>query len=888
MWTTAKETFAERHWLVLHTYLHHHPAFRVTVYATELPLDFFTPLSRWGYAVRVARIDDALLAELRKACPGKRWVDQLDEWRRGPYFYSHLTDYLRFCLLARTGGVYSDFDAYLLQPLDPALPDFIGKDVGHPVRGSCDWCLEDGHHYLAPGVMGAGAPQAPLLLTALQLAFDGEYRPHVFNAVGPQAVTAAYKALPAAALATLHVFEPAAFYPLPYWRAHEWLAPENGSSAALTPDEAADVRLELLARQSVSLHLFGHMTGRLAIAPGSVAARLAPRYHVVADPAPGADTNNAGPLYTVRGPAYAAVVRDHTTLRAWRIVPAAHASPSQHLHLHIDVVVQGAFRLGALQRSTDASTVVVLNATRLCTTVATVAEANLWLGAVALSAAPQDPPDVAGFNDDRNGNEDGNDANEDGRLTIRVHLRSPTLAPSSCPSSSSSSSPADEEAHLTVPMYDVPRLVTVMVKTTGRIAKVFELLQSLRVRYPTVSVVAADDGEHAGHSRNLARDPHFAYLALPFDVGLSAGRNAMLDRVATPYVLTLDDDFTLDGASVIEALLHTVAAGHADLAAGRNPVDEDRYGFEFSGLLEVNSTTLALVPGHRGRIGTGSSCCRRVDIVPNLFLARTARLRTLRWDPALKLGEHEDFFLRAQRAGWIVAACPAVAFVHGGSQSWFTLTETSSAYDRMRSRIHQFWELALRKHGLTRLVSFGTVVLDLAGPAPVAEVMAGEVLPSAFTVYWSPSPWATKYELVVQMHGRPWAGGALDAGRDAGVRRTYDACPVQIIDVSPATAYTVTVYALIAHIRERFGRTITVHTPPAMRGIVYKGPAGIIRRRRGVSTTVVAGPGLVLTLPSACKRLFKQDGGCYATEDSSRGMRTGSAPSARSSTPATT
>ena len=99
----------------------------------------------------------------------------------------------------------------------------------------------------------------------------------------------------------------------------------------------------------------------------------------------------------------------------------------------------------------------------------------------------------------------------------------------------------------------------------------------------------------------------------------------MLDRVATPYVLTLDDDFTLDGASVIEALLHTVAAGHADLAAGRNPVDEDRYGFEFSGLLEVNSTTLALVPGHRGRIGTGSSCCRRVDIVPNLFLARTAR-----------------------------------------------------------------------------------------------------------------------------------------------------------------------------------------------------------------------------------------------------------------------
>jgi hypothetical protein len=43
-----------------------------------------------------------------------------------------------------------------------------------------------------------------------------------------------------------------------------------------------------------------------------------------------------------------------------------------------------------------------------------------------------------------------------------------------------------------------------------------------------------------------------------------------------------------------------------------------------------------------------------MDKVPNFFLARTAAVRSVAWDPALKLIEHADFFTRAR--GLIVSA----------------------------------------------------------------------------------------------------------------------------------------------------------------------------------------------------------------------------------------
>jgi hypothetical protein len=792
MWTTPPATFQARHWLVLHSYLYQHPDLTLVVYATHLPEDFFVPLTRWGYRVELVRIDDAMLETLATTCPGGAWLDSLATWRQGPYFYSHLTDFLRFCLLYRSGGVYSDMDALLLQPLDALPPAFIGQDRSHSDSTACPWCLPNTNLYLAPGVMAAPAGAA-LLRSALEIGFcspDG-YRPEVFNAVGPQAITAAYNHHPAAG--PVVVLEPSILYPLPYWRAHELLAAaasdDDDNDADLLPTGGC-VRLARLMQVAVSLHLFGHMTGRLPIERNSVVACAMHTLVVVAPIAPPVDMD--GPEWALHGPAdYVAITGadGQARVRGWRLVPGgATAAPGPDGHGDVWVDVEAAV-IGPVaglhvrledDADDDNGTLAVVRR-RLN---ATVAEANAWLARLVVVVAPSPAKPSAG----------------PWSLRLRVSTTAATMQA--------------VVAEHSLSVYDVRQMLTVMVKTTGRIAKVVELLRSLRARYPTVPVIVADDGEHAHAPRGQrgpSSDPHFVYLPLPFDVGLSAGRNAMVDLVTTPYVLTLDDDFVLDAHSVLEELLHVVATGQADVAAGRNPVDEDLYRFEFGGLIEVNATTLALVPGHRGRAGGGRSC-RRVDIVPNLFVARTDRLRTLRWDPALKLGEHEDFFLRAQRAGWVVASCPTVSFVHQGSQSWFTLSETSSSYDRQRARIHQFWEMALRKHGLVQLISFGTVVLDLRGPAPVGEVSVGEVLPNALTVYWAPSPWATKYELAIRPAAIATAGATL--------RGEYASCPVLVIDLAPDTAYTLTVFALIAHVRDPGGRSITVRTRSPLAGTV--------------------------------------------------------------------
>ena len=795
MWTTATPTFQPRHWLVLHTYLYHHPNLTLDVFATHLPLDFFEPLTRWGYRVRVQRIDDELLASLGQTCPGAAWLARLDEWRAGPYFYSHLTDYLRFCLLYRDGGVYSDFDALLLQPLPVRRPGFIGKDVSRATAaaGACAWCLPDGYHYLAPGVMGAVAG-APVLREALRSAFDpATYNVSVFNAVGPRAITAAYLSVQPSP-AELTVYEPDVLYPLPYWRAHELLGPPGPAPTGVVPGPFHFARL---ARHALSLHLFGHMTGRLPVEPGSVVDAASAALTIVdtaasvigADPA---DPSRA-PGWRLMAPSYVGLARAvEPALRTCRVVPTTAAFAAR---VRV-AVTTSAVPLGLATRAPPGAASASRPTLHLAMDApGSVAEANAWLARVYLDLRP-----LAG-------------SAWDGLDELVVTVQVLPARDDHSPRAAAPAPTATLSARVAV--YDVSRLLTVMIKTMDRMDKVFELLRSLRALYPSVPVIVADDGERA-QGRGTGGSADFEYLPLPYDVGLSAGRNAMLDRVRTPLVLTLDDDFLLDADAVVAELVHVVATQHADIAAGRNPVDEGLYGFEFNGLLERNGTVLTLLPGSRRSLAFN---CRVVDIVPNLFVARTDVLRSLRWDPALKLGEHEDFFLRARAAGLTVATCASVSFTHAGSRSWFQLSPASSTYDRLRSRIHRYWEVALRKHGLTRLVSFGTVVLDLAGPAAVADLAVGEVLPTAMTVYWAPSECATAYELVIHQVG---TGSA-----SASVRAEYASCPVLVLDLTPATTYSLTVYALIAHVRETVGRTITVHTRPALRGTC---PPGATRR----------------------------------------------------------
>jgi hypothetical protein len=183
---------------------------------------------------------------------------------------------------------------------------------------------------------------------------------------------------------------------------------------------------------------------------------------------------------------------------------------------------------------------------------------------------------------------------------------------------------------------------------------------------------------------------------LPFDTGLSEGRNRLIQHVTTPYFWLLDDDFVVSGNSDPGFIVHLLETTEYDILAMKNPVDEQRWGFDFSGLITVTDRVIELKPGDYGDDGG----CNVVDVVPNLYIARTERIRSVGWDAQLKLGEHEDFFYRAKQMGIKVGTCPSTWVAH--------VPAKTATYNKNRARQQIFWKIFLRKHNFTKLISFGS------------------------------------------------------------------------------------------------------------------------------------------------------------------------------------
>jgi hypothetical protein len=184
--------------------------------------------------------------------------------------------------------------------------------------------------------------------------------------------------------------------------------------------------------------------------------------------------------------------------------------------------------------------------------------------------------------------------------------------------------------------------VTFIVKAFERSGCLTRLLDSVAASYPGAPVIVLDDSgrplltdrERAALEQRL---PHLRYIRSAFDVGLAAGRNALVDEVKTPFVLLLDDDFILEAGSGIERLLGVLERGLFDLAGGC--IDSAHgYSLLHSGdHLEVRSDLACA--GHTDRpplFDTPDLSCWEVDMINNFFLARTDFLRQVRWDPRLK------------------------------------------------------------------------------------------------------------------------------------------------------------------------------------------------------------------------------------------------------------
>ena len=200
--------------------------------------------------------------------------------------------------------------------------------------------------------------------------------------------------------------------------------------------------------------------------------------------------------------------------------------------------------------------------------------------------------------------------------------------------------------------------VTFIYKSFERQKQAIKLYWNIQAYYPGAKVIIADDSRKPLE----LRDRYAEVIQLPFNSGLSYGLNRALERVTTPYVVRLDDDELLTPYSRFDEHLRFLLSEQRVDLIGVLPLSTPSHGpleriaQEYYGQpMQVTHRKLKIP--HMTRIGeyivVGKS--------PNIFIARTEKMKEIGYDDHIRMIDHNEFFYRA--AGHLVSALSPVSYV---------------------------------------------------------------------------------------------------------------------------------------------------------------------------------------------------------------------------------
>ena len=207
--------------------------------------------------------------------------------------------------------------------------------------------------------------------------------------------------------------------------------------------------------------------------------------------------------------------------------------------------------------------------------------------------------------------------------------------------------------------------------------------------------MVADDSNVATSLRGVNRT-----LRLTPDSGVSVGRNALLDAIETPLLFLIVDAFMIcnDGLARLVDIMHST---ETDIVAPRleSPTQAEYYA------MLRNETALAIfsnVTLYPQPIQVRGTTCVRTNYVLQHYLGRVSALRRVRWDPLLRMIDHEDFMIRADQAGLHMLSCSGVRVsAHLPNTEGCPLSEV---YKSHRGNTDLDNIRTMNKHGLTQMV----------------------------------------------------------------------------------------------------------------------------------------------------------------------------------------
>ncbi len=184
----------------------------------------------------------------------------------------------------------------------------------------------------------------------------------------------------------------------------------------------------------------------------------------------------------------------------------------------------------------------------------------------------------------------------------------------------------------------VDEKLTAVIKTFERPDTLKRLVDSIKRLYPNMKIIVVDD------SRNPLKLEGVKTIVMPYNSGISAGRNRALLEVETKYVLLMDDDFIFYRQSLFEAALEIMERNEMIDIMGGEVVNLPSFkASDYSNVRLHPTDAIAKMPK-----GSSIEKLPVYDKVPNFFIARPERLQLIGWDEDLKKIEHADFFTRAK------------------------------------------------------------------------------------------------------------------------------------------------------------------------------------------------------------------------------------------------
>lgn len=274
--------------------------------------------------------------------------------------------------------------------------------------------------------------------------------------------------------------------------------------------------------------------------------------------------------------------------------------------------------------------------------------------------------------------------------------------------------------------YNLDRLddVSILIKTLERERHLKNLLYSIQRLGFKGPILIADDSKISYKDSILDAFPklNIQYFVLPYDSGTSIGRNLLLQNTRTKYFVLCDDDFIFESRTRVPLMLKYLMKYKLDILGGvfweYLPVKKWHYRWQkiFKKLLEYNwilpPPTFYMYHGNYIIIG---DTCRleaiayrdpitACDFTHNFFIAKTESVLSFGgWNPDLKGGEHQNFFIRAKLKGLKIATTTKCGVIH---DRW---TPNSHEYLTLRLRGKNFQEYALSEFGIKHVENYEEV-----------------------------------------------------------------------------------------------------------------------------------------------------------------------------------